>query len=239
MIYSCGAHIDSNGNISGDRPGDNSGHEVSVTAYYNAPWMGVLRYCGKRRLRVRNRMMKCAYRLAMSNKVGYDQSERTSLYNQLSRINWLLRKVPKGITLCETDCSAFVGCCVNVAMVPLKLASPINPYIWTGNEREELQKRGFKWVTSGINFSTGKGLLPGDVLFVHNQNRQHTEIFMGDRATGQLYNATSKDEKNVDEVVHEVISGAFGDGEERVKALKRAGYDPDEVQRRVNELWNS
>ena len=238
MIYSCGAHIDSIGGISGDIAGDQTGSEVSVTQYYNAPWSGVLRYCGKKRKRVRNRIMKCAYRLARSNKVGYDQSERQSLYNQLSRYNWRLRKLGK-VTYCETDCSAFVGCCVNVAMVPLKLTTPINPYIWTGNEREELQKRGFKWVTSGINFTTGEGLLPGDVLFVHNEIRQHTEIFFGNEPSGQLYSISSSTQKTVDEVVNDVIAGAYGDGDERIRRLKKAGYDPEEVQRRVNELWNS
>lgn len=238
MLYSCGAHLDSKGGISGDAAGDQTGYEVSVTRYTNAPWSGVLRYCGKKRKRVRNRIMKCAYRLASSNKVGYDQGERQSLYNQLSRLNWKLRKLGK-VTYCETDCSAFVGCCVNVALVPLKLASPINPYIFTGNEREELQSRGFKWVTSGINFTTGEGLLPGDILFVHNQKRQHTEIFFGDKSTGQLYGVATSAHKSVDEVVNDVIAGKYGDGETRIEALRKAGYDPEEVQRRVNEVWNS
>ena len=37
-------------------------------------------------------------------------------------------------------------------------------------------------------------------------------------------------------IAKEVISGKWGNGAARRNALKRAGYDPDEVQKRVNEL---
>lgn len=42
--------------------------------------------------------------------------------------------------------------------------------------------------------------------------------------------------KTIDQIAKEVISGKYGVGEERVKLLKVAGYDPDEVQRKVNDL---
>lgn len=42
--------------------------------------------------------------------------------------------------------------------------------------------------------------------------------------------------KSVDEIAKEVIAGKWGNGDERVKKLKAAGYDPDAVQKRVNEL---
>lgn len=45
-----------------------------------------------------------------------------------------------------------------------------------------------------------------------------------------------KPTKTVDEVAKEVLDGKWGNGEERVKKLKEAGYDPDAVQKRVNEL---
>lgn len=38
------------------------------------------------------------------------------------------------------------------------------------------------------------------------------------------------------EVAQAVMSGKFGNGEERRGALERAGYDPDEIQRYVNDL---
>lgn len=42
--------------------------------------------------------------------------------------------------------------------------------------------------------------------------------------------------KSVAEVAQEVINGKWGNGEERKKKLKAAGYDPSEVQAKVNEI---
>ncbi len=47
---------------------------------------------------------------------------------------------------------------------------------------------------------------------------------------------TSK--KSIEEVAREVIQGKWGNGEERKKKLKAAGYDPAEVQKMVNKLLN-
>lgn len=43
-------------------------------------------------------------------------------------------------------------------------------------------------------------------------------------------------EKVINAVAHEVIAGKWGNGQERVDRLKTAGYDPDKIQKRVNEL---
>lgn len=42
--------------------------------------------------------------------------------------------------------------------------------------------------------------------------------------------------KSVDEIAREVISGKWGNGEDRKHRLSQAGYDPAEVQKRVNAL---
>lgn len=43
-------------------------------------------------------------------------------------------------------------------------------------------------------------------------------------------------DKIINAVAHEVIIGKWGNGQERVDRLKAAGYDPDKIQKRVNEL---
>ncbi len=48
----------------------------------------------------------------------------------------------------------------------------------------------------------------------------------------------STTKKTVEEVAREVIKGLWGNGEERKKKLKAAGYDPAEVQKAVNKLLN-
>ena len=42
--------------------------------------------------------------------------------------------------------------------------------------------------------------------------------------------------KTVDEIAHEVIAGKWGNGAIRKARLKAAGYDPEAVQKRVNEI---
>ena len=42
--------------------------------------------------------------------------------------------------------------------------------------------------------------------------------------------------KDVDAIASEVIAGKWGNGAARVQKLRRAGYNPTEVQKRVNEL---
>ena len=45
----------------------------------------------------------------------------------------------------------------------------------------------------------------------------------------------SKSEEDINKTVDDVINGKYGNGDERKEALKKAGYDPDEIQKRVNE----
>lgn len=42
--------------------------------------------------------------------------------------------------------------------------------------------------------------------------------------------------KNLTQVAKDVIKGKYGTGEARKKALTKEGYDPDKVQKKVNEL---
>lgn len=44
------------------------------------------------------------------------------------------------------------------------------------------------------------------------------------------------EDKIINAVAHEVIAGRWGNGQERVDRLKAAGYDPDKIQKRVNEI---
>ena len=45
--------------------------------------------------------------------------------------------------------------------------------------------------------------------------------------------------KSVDEIAHEVIRGLWGNGLVRRTRLRLAGYNPDEVQKRVNEILSN
>ena len=55
------------------------------------------------------------------------------------------------------------------------------------------------------------------------------------------YDKTNNSEtpkKSIDEIAKEVINGVWGNGDTRTTKLKAAGYDPVEVQKKVNELLN-
>lgn len=44
------------------------------------------------------------------------------------------------------------------------------------------------------------------------------------------------EDKIINAVAHEVLAGRWGNGQERIDRLKTAGYDPNKIQHRVNEL---
>ena len=48
--------------------------------------------------------------------------------------------------------------------------------------------------------------------------------------------SAAKSKKTILQIANEVIAGKWGNGEERKKKLKAAGYDPVAVQKKVNEL---
>lgn len=50
---------------------------------------------------------------------------------------------------------------------------------YTGNMKSLFVAAGFKDVTSKVNLHTGRGLIRGDVLLVHNSKRQHTALYCG------------------------------------------------------------
>lgn len=56
----------------------------------------------------------------------------------------------------------------------------------------------------------------------------------------ELYNKkTGSAKKSVDELAQEVIAGKWGSGDARKSALKKAGYDYNTVQKRVNEILSA
>lgn len=197
-LYMTAARIDENGNAKGGQAGDQTGREVMVQGYenyWNGGWECVLRYNGKRSAVVKNRMMKAAYKLAQYNWVGYDQNQRTTLYSYLSSKDWELKATYKTNiqqhAKMETDCSQLMGCIANIGVcgiIKTQLPNKVPSDVWTGNMVKYLKKLGFEVVTSGINFKTGAGLEPGDILL---NESHHTALFMGDQKKGQFYIAFS------------------------------------------------
>lgn len=75
----------------------------------------------------------------------------------------------------DYDCSSLVISAFEQAGIPVKTKGAT----YTGNMYYVFTKCGFTDVTDKVNVKTGAGLQRGDVLLVHNKNRQHTAIYCG------------------------------------------------------------
>ena len=101
-----------------------------------------------------------------NNKIGYDQSQRTTLYTQAKACGWDLSKIT---TACETDCSALVAVCVNAAGIT------VSKDIYTGNEKAALVNTGKFTVLTGSKYiSSSTYLKRGDILLASG----HTAIVL-------------------------------------------------------------
>lgn len=101
------ASHDERGAYSGGQPGDQSGDELNIRAWYNRPWDTILRaydaQLGIRIAQVAQILVKCTL-------IGYDQilAQRTSLYDQCERIGWDINRIGS-IQPCECDCSSLIA----------------------------------------------------------------------------------------------------------------------------------
>lgn len=105
------ASIGSNGKVTGDLAGDQTGKEVKVSEYYEFGQCWVIRFLSKKRGR------KAAYAakmLARNNNIGYSQGNKKSLYNQCELIGWDVDKIYQ-IRPCDCDCSLLAVCAINFA----------------------------------------------------------------------------------------------------------------------------
>lgn len=105
------ASIGSNGKITGDIPGDQTGKEVKISDYYNFGQKWVVRFRSKKRGR---KAGEAAKMLARNNNIGYNQSNRKSLYIQCELINWDIDRIYQ-IKPCDCDCSLLTVCAINFA----------------------------------------------------------------------------------------------------------------------------
>ncbi len=110
MSIICHASIGENKRIKGGVAGDQTGKEVCTRDWYSKPWSYVLR---PKDPKTAEKAVNIAVALASSNKVGYDQSQRNTLYNELKKCNFNI----DALASCETDCSAFVTACYIAAGV--------------------------------------------------------------------------------------------------------------------------
>ena len=164
------ARSDENGKITGGKAGDqNGGKEVSTQNWYkHSKGWRVLRctIIEARPLIAEAMKMACN-----NNQIGYDQSERLALHNNIKPFNFDPSKTTKAV---ETDCSSLVRDCVLYALRKLGSNIDISNFI-TSNEAFVLLDTGLFEELKGEKYTEDDDfLLAGDLLVT--QRKGHTAI---------------------------------------------------------------
>lgn len=107
------ARIDENGHISGGKPGDQTGNEVSTQAYYvhSKGW-----YCLRpKKIAVANAIAEAMLQGCRNGNIGYCQGHRSNVIEQLRKAG----RLAKISTKTEADCSSLVrACCIQAGFDP-------------------------------------------------------------------------------------------------------------------------
>ena len=198
--------------------GDQTGNEVSVTDFYNAPWDFALRYFN---WETAKEFVMIAMKLAACVKVGYDQSQRNDLYKELKAYNFNVDKFILSGKKVECDCSSFIYACLCVLLPNLR--SDKNAPT-TADMEEYYKNKGFT-VLKGNEYLNGKKNITGDIMV---RAGHHTAIFQSDVDFVAKY--PTEVESALTIIAQAVLKGTFGNMPERKDKIYRA------VQDKVNSL---
>ena len=164
-VYIGHASIDERGKAKGGTAGDQTGKEVYKRTWYSKPWHTVFR---PKSATTAEKIAKAMEQACANNNIGYDQSQRTTLYTQAKAKSWDISKVA---VKCETDCSALVAVCCNAAGVT------VSKDMYTGNEKAVLTGTGKFTVYTASKYVGGSSYLKrGDILLGNG----HTAIVLSD-----------------------------------------------------------
>ena len=158
MISNCGK--DEHGTYSGGQAGDQTGKEYALIGWYNRPWNCVLRHPDAT---VREEIAKLARAAALNDKIGYDQYQRLTFWNELAKVGYN----PSAITTpCEADCSSSTAAVVKAAGYRLKneKLKGISQSLTTYGMRSALRNAGFDVLTDSRYLTSDAHLLLGDIL---------------------------------------------------------------------------
>lgn len=224
--------ISENGNSGWDgkaKPGDQTGKEVCVRSWYSKPWTYMIRYPNSE---IGEKATSVAIKLANSGLVGYDQSDRDTMYRALKRNNFDVDAYIRTGEKTECDCSSFVYACYACFLPEIRRDSTAPR---TADMKGSYGKWGFKCYTNAA-YLRGENLQEGDILLKPNG---HTAM-----ATDGVLESTPTTNtepvrpasyppeisRAIELLALDVIAGHWGNGEQRKNALYGA------IQARVNEL---
>lgn len=153
MVRIAQASIDENNNIMGGSKGNQTGGELNIHEWYRYGWTILIRPTHSVDAEL---IAKSAETLAKNKCIGYDQANRTSLFIELLKIKYNYNELN---TPCETDCSAFVACCLIIA------GFKVSQYATTSTLVAECKKsNGFTYITQEKFLDGTDYLQRGDIL---------------------------------------------------------------------------
>ena len=163
------ARLDENGKIANGQVGDQTGKEVSTQNWYlhKKGWV-VIRAKDKTKA---NKIATAMEAACKNNNIGYDQTNRNSLYNAIKNKDF---DPSKCTTKVETDCSALVRVCCNYAGIKV---GDFN----TSSEVNVLSKTNAFTVLKDKKYTTSADYLErGDILVTATKG--HTVVVLSDGA---------------------------------------------------------
>lgn len=211
------ASISEHGTTKGSA-GDQTGKELNIKDWYNRPWDAVIR-C--RNSSIAYEAMEIAKKLANSNLVGYNQTDRNNLYKVLKKYNFDIEKYIVSGEKSNCDCSSFVYACY--ACVLPELRADANAPT-TSNYIDFFDNNGFYIFQNSIYTTQTNLLLNGDILLSIGK---HVVIACNDSSIKE-YSISLENALSV--IASEVLKGTFGNGEYRKENIYKA------VQNKVNKL---
>lgn len=181
MISNCGH--DEKGNYHGGAAGDQTGTEWQIRSWYNRPWDVILRFPDEK---IGQMIANEAIDAANNNKIGYDQWNRLSFWNELKKVGYKTAAVANN---CETDCSAGVAAIVKAVgyQTGNEKLKAVPENAWTGSLRAALTTAGFQAMTFSKYLTTEANLKPGDILL---NEKHHVAIEVGNGKKKEQTNTT-------------------------------------------------
>ena len=175
LVSNCGK--DENGGWHGGRAGDQTGKEYYIRTWYDYSQTQTARHPDQT---VRETIARLARDAAENDCIGYDQDQRTTFWEQLRQVGYEPSKIR---VRCEADCSSSTAAIVKAAghLLGDKKLQGVSEWMWTGNEREQLQRAGFTIIT--VNVLRPSTLMAGDIQF---NDAHHTNIFVTDAEPRRL-----------------------------------------------------
>lgn len=149
------ASSDERGTYQGGSAGNQNGYELNIRAWYNRPWDTVIRAKNETLAKNIAGVMEI---LINCKKIGYDQSQRLTLYEECEKIGWDISKINK-ISNCECDCSSLIAVVLRFCRVSIPKT------VYTGNLASACMSTGYFGILRNSKYLTSDAYLKrGDIV---------------------------------------------------------------------------